>query len=117
LFRNFARTFCQEKPSCAVRPKDMYITWKMDPMQGWHFPILFNSKLFANDFIIGGIAEICGLVIWIGLWDPTYVKHNHNKMSQFIINKLAQMGWSSKAPRDTTFWKNPLQSSKGVWFF
>ncbi len=60
-----------------------------------------------------GIAEICGLVIWIGLWDPAYVKHNYNNMSQLIINKLPQMGWSSKAPSDTTFWKKSLQSSKG----
>jgi hypothetical protein len=50
----------------------------------------------------------------MGLWDPAYVKHNYNNMSQFIINKLAQMGWSSKAPRDTNFWKNPLQSSGGM---
>jgi hypothetical protein len=57
LFTHFvADLFCSEilpglsaKKSlwCAVRPKDMYMTWKMDPMQGCHFTILFVRCLIS----------------------------------------------------------------------
>jgi hypothetical protein len=100
LFRNFARTFCQEKPSCAVRPKDMYVTWKMDPMQGWHFIIIFVRCLVSffalidlsstllhttNDNQLFSYVFICffnnsSLFLWISnLILNLYTFHEHEK--------------------------------------